>query len=285
MRSHRWLLSLVARQCLRGIWLAHEIPESPSAPLQRRQHAGENLEPQIFFVAQAVGAALDHPDLVIEPLDEAERDLVLKPAVGCDPIPMTIDHLGELLIRLKPLPLEAGAPILEEASRPALALVAPQLSETLLEDIGGVEPLVGRKQRLQGLLAIEREILLARQQCVFLALDVAPTAPRKAPIFALANPIQGLAQMPHDMELVEQNRGLRRMRRRRQPKRLPHVPHRQPNAPALLLAKPGLELAHACLGTVLAAKPDRPAPQQIAHHDPIGVTLTDRDLVNAYHLR
>src|SRR4029077_2679626 len=72
-----------------GIWLAHEIPESPSAPLQRRQHAGENLEPQIFFVAQAVGAALDHPDLVIEPLDEAERDLVLKPAVGCDPIPMT----------------------------------------------------------------------------------------------------------------------------------------------------------------------------------------------------
>jgi hypothetical protein len=47
----------------------------------------------------------------------------------------------------------------------------------------------------------------------------------------------------------------------------------------------GVELAHACLRTVLAAKPDRPAPQQIAHHDPIGVTLTDRDLVNAYHLR
>src|SRR5271168_3908596 len=84
------------------IRLAHEVPESPSAPLQRRQHAGENLEPQIFFVAQAVGAALDHPDLVIEPLDEAERDLVFRPAVGCDPVPMTIDHLGELLIRLKP---------------------------------------------------------------------------------------------------------------------------------------------------------------------------------------
>jgi hypothetical protein len=32
-----------------------------------------------------------------------------------------------------------------------------------------------------------------------------------------------------------------------------------------------------------AAKPDRPAPQEIAHHDPIGVTLTDRDLVNANH--
>ena len=36
-----------------------------SAPLQRRQHAGENLEPQIFFVAQAVGAALDETGLPI----------------------------------------------------------------------------------------------------------------------------------------------------------------------------------------------------------------------------
>jgi uncharacterized protein YidB (DUF937 family) len=34
-------------------------------------------------------------------------------------------------------------------------------------------------ERLQSLLAIEREILLARQQCVFLTLDVAPIAPRK----------------------------------------------------------------------------------------------------------
>ena len=73
------------------------------------------------------------------------------------------------------------------------------------------------------------------------------------------------------------------MRRRCQPKRLPHVHHRQPNARALR-AEPGVELAHACLRTVLAAKPDRPAPQQIAHHNPIGVTLTDRDLVNANHL-
>ena len=46
-----------------------------------------------------------------------------------------------------------------------------------------------------------------RQQGVFLALDVAPVATRKPPVFALANRIQGLAQMAHDMELVEQNRG------------------------------------------------------------------------------
>src|SRR5215471_8988989 len=52
---------------------------------------------------------------------------------------MPIDHGGELLIRLETLPLEARTPILEEPPCPALAFVAPQLAETLLEDIGGVE--------------------------------------------------------------------------------------------------------------------------------------------------
>jgi hypothetical protein len=63
-------------------------------PLQGRQHAGEDLEPQVIFVAQAVGATLDHPDLVVEPFDEAERDLVLGPtvggnAVGLRPVPIS----------------------------------------------------------------------------------------------------------------------------------------------------------------------------------------------------
>jgi hypothetical protein len=33
-------------------------------------HAGEDFEPQILFVAQAVGAALDDSGFVVEPLDE-----------------------------------------------------------------------------------------------------------------------------------------------------------------------------------------------------------------------
>src|SRR5262245_30229580 len=102
---------------------------------------------------------------------------------------MTIDHGSELLIRFEPLPHEALAPVIEEAPRPALALVAPQLPEALLEDIGRVEPLVGREQRLQCLRAVEGEVLLARQQGVFLPLDVAPIAARKPAIFALANVI------------------------------------------------------------------------------------------------
>src|ERR1700730_9769599 len=168
-----------------------------------RQHAGQDFEAKVVLAAHTVGAALDHADLVVEPLDEAERDLVLQPAVGRNAVPMTIDHLGEFLIRREPLPLEACAPVLEETPRPAFAFIAPQLAEALLENIGRVEPFVGRQKYLQRLLAVEREILSAREQRVFLALDVAPLATLEPGILALANRIQRLAQMPHDVELVE----------------------------------------------------------------------------------
>ena len=46
-------------------------------------------------------------DLVVEPLDESERDLVFRLAIGGDPIPMTHDHFGELLVGREPLPLQA----------------------------------------------------------------------------------------------------------------------------------------------------------------------------------
>ena len=49
---------------------------------QHRQHAGEDLEPQVLFVAEAVGAPLEDTDLVVQALDEAEGHLVLGLAVG-----------------------------------------------------------------------------------------------------------------------------------------------------------------------------------------------------------
>jgi hypothetical protein len=37
----------------------------------------KDFEAQVAFVAQTVGTTLEHADLVVEPLDEAERDFVL----------------------------------------------------------------------------------------------------------------------------------------------------------------------------------------------------------------
>jgi len=88
---------------------------------------------------------LKDSDLVVEALDEAERDLVLRLAVGTDPVPMTVDHLCELLVRFEPLPLERVAPVLEEAASPALGLVVPELDEGLHEQVGSIE---ARDQRV-----------------------------------------------------------------------------------------------------------------------------------------
>src|SRR6516165_11170678 len=116
---------------------------------------------------------------------------------------MAFDHGRKLLVRLEPLPLQARSPVLEEASCPGFALVVPKLAEALLEQIGGVEPLVGGHQGLQCFLAVECEVLPPRQQGVFLALDIASVAASKPRIFTLADAIKRLAEMTHHVELVE----------------------------------------------------------------------------------
>src|SRR5450830_1493939 len=90
--------------------------------------------------------------------------------------------------------------------------------------------------------------------------------------------------MAHDVEFVEQDRRLRRPFARRVAKRLPHVHHRQANAVALLLAQPVVELRHARLRAILPAEPDRPAADQVAHHDTVAMALADRDLIDADRL-
>src|SRR5208282_2079167 len=131
--------------------------------------------------------ALEDADLVVEAFDKAERDLVLRLAVGGDAVPMTVDHLGELLVGLEPLPFQAGAPVLEEAPRPSLPLVVPELSEGFLQNIGRVQPLVRGQQQLERSLALQAEVLVAREQRVFLPLDEAPVRAAEPRVPGLAD--------------------------------------------------------------------------------------------------
>lgn len=82
---------------------------------------------QVVLVQQSVAAPLDDADLVVQPFDQAERDLVLRPAVGRDPVPVPLDRLGELLEGLKPLPAQRGTPLIEELAGPSFAAVLPEL--------------------------------------------------------------------------------------------------------------------------------------------------------------
>src|SRR5438105_1092897 len=120
---------------------------------------------------QSVGAALNHTDLVVQTLDKPEGDLVVGMTVRSNSIPMPVDQLGELLVRLQALPLQLSAPVFEELTGPGLAGVVPQLREGLLEQVGGVQALVGRQQQLEVLASVTGEILRMRQQCVLLSLD------------------------------------------------------------------------------------------------------------------
>src|SRR5229473_1759380 len=184
-------------------------PAGMTARLDLRQHAGEDLEAEVLFVAEPVRAALEDADLVVQSLDEAERHLVLRAAVGRDPLPVPLNHRRELLVGPEALPLERCPPVLEEAARPALAAVVPELGERFLEQVRGVQPLVGGQQRRERPAAAEGQILAVRQQGVLLALDESALPPGHARVLALADLVEGVAQMAQDVELVEQDTGLR----------------------------------------------------------------------------
>src|SRR5574337_783711 len=138
---------------------------------QLRQHRSKDFKSQIFLVPKAVGASLNHSNFVVESLHKSQRHFVLRSAVSRNAIPMTLDHLSKLLVGPEPLPFERRLPVLKEPPGPTFALVAPQLTERLLEQIGAVQSLVGMEQSLQRLAAFKSQILPARQQRVLLPLD------------------------------------------------------------------------------------------------------------------
>src|SRR5260370_1336146 len=164
MKSQPLYLRLFVKSC--G-WI---LTQNEGDASERWQHAGEDFEPKVLFIEQPVCSLLDDADLVVEPLDEAQRDFVLRFAVGGDAIPMTINHVGELFVGLQSLPLERCAPVFEEAPRPALVLVAPELAKGLLEQIGGVEALVASQQSPQSLPPLHRHVLLPLHPALFLPL-------------------------------------------------------------------------------------------------------------------
>jgi len=70
--------------------------------------------------------------LSLNPLDEAERDLVSGFAIGGDAVPVALDHAGEALVGFEALPFEALSPVLEKAPGPARVTIVPELVESLL---------------------------------------------------------------------------------------------------------------------------------------------------------
>ena len=116
---------------------------------------------------------------------------MIRVAITDDPVPVALDHLGELLEGLEPLPAQLGFPVLEESPSPERVFVIPELPEGLLEQIRLVEPFVGLQQRAQGPSALGIQIGFVGQQRIALALDELALFVIDAFVLAAADPIQG----------------------------------------------------------------------------------------------
>jgi len=105
--------------------------------------------------------------------------------------------------------------------------VVPELPEGLLEQIRLVEPFVGLQQRAQGPSALGIQIGFVGQQRIAPALDERALFVIDALVLAASDPIQGIGQMAHDVELVVDDLRVRHVLERCVPERLPHVHDRK----------------------------------------------------------
>lgn len=122
---------------------------------------------------------------------------------------MTFDHIGKLLVGHTPLPFEAGAPVLEELPRSCIGVMIPHLPEALLEQTGSIAPIARGQQLLGCPLPGKGKGLRARQQRVFLPLNVATIHSDQPAVLALTDLIERIIQVGHDVELVKQKGRLR----------------------------------------------------------------------------
>jgi len=206
---------------------------------------------------------------------------VVRVAVTDDPVPVALDHVGELLEGFKPLPAQLGFPVLEESLGPERVPVIPELPEGLLEQIRPVESFVGLQQRAQGPSALGIQIGFVGQQRIALALDELALFVIDALVLAASDPIQGIGQMAHDVELVIDDLRLGDILERCVPERFPHVHHRKCDRAAALRAHLIKERLQILFGSATAPEPDRSSLIQIRHHQPISVASADRELVDA----
>ena len=89
----------------------------------------------------------------------------------------------------------------------------------------------------------------------FCPLDEAALTARHAGVLTLADLIEGVAEMPQDVELVEQDAGLGGMARGREPEGLPHVHPPEPEPGRFPGAQPGTSTKSQIIEYMTFAKP------------------------------
>src|SRR3990172_6250519 len=123
-----------------------------------------------------------------------------------------------------------------------------------------------------------------REERIFLTLDELTTISGQSSVFALSNFVQGLVQVPYDMELIVKDGRLRCFLVYGFLEWFPHVHHSKPNMLGFRGSEPFVEKIHALFRAVFTAEPDRQPFLQIAYHDPVDMAFTDGNFVDADYL-
>ena len=105
---------------------------------------------------------------------------------------MVLNHLCKLLIRFKPLPLQAVFPSIKEGTGAALREIIPELAERLFQQVSGIQTSIGAEQFFERPTAIQTQVLAPRQQRVALTFDVGPILTTESFVFGSADLIQRL---------------------------------------------------------------------------------------------
>ena len=250
-----------------------------------RQEGRQNLEPEILLIPIAIGAPLNHTNLVIQSFDESQLDLVAGRAIRRDAVPVPLDQGGKFLKRPEPLPFELLLPADKKLAGPAFPAIGPELAELLLEQVGGGQSLVGPEQLPKRAAPGQREIGPMGEQRIALALDEGAVLQGHPFVLSPTDLIHRVGQMAQDMERVEQDLCVRRMGLHRVAEGLPHVHHGQPNPGRLLGTQVSKEPVQVGFGSSLPPDPDRASALQVADHDAIRVAFLDRQLIHADHSR
>jgi len=120
-----------------------------------------------------------------------------------------------------------------------------------------------------------------RQQRVALAFDERPILAGEAVVLAPTHFVEGVVEVPHDVELVVNHPRIGDVLRDRVEERLPHIHGHQLDAAGLARPQPLKEEVEIFFAASATADPDRTATIQVADDDAVVVPLADRDLVHA----
>ena len=139
----------------------------------------------MLHVLVAISLSLYFPYPAINPLDETERNTILRLAPRRDAFPMAFHHPDHFLEWYKALPLQPFFPRKPKLAHPGLGFVGPQPIEVLFQQVGGIEPTVRFEGLSKFIPAFPRKVPAVSQQVEPLPLDELPLFAVESGVLAL----------------------------------------------------------------------------------------------------